>query len=429
MNPDRLAAYPFVPAATPPPAVVGGEGSHLHLADGRRILDGGGGAIVANIGHGRPEIARAAADALSGGAYTVPLWATEYRVGLVERLRADWLAPSQGRCLFTTGGSEAVEAAIRVARQHHAAQGDTDRWKIIGRAVSYHGATLGTLSVANHDRRRTGLEPLLLDLPKASNDDIEQVRKLIEQEDPATVAAILVEPVSGASGAGLTPPDDYLPGLRALCDEYGILLVADEVMTAFGRTGRRFGVDHWDVVPDLLVGGKGLGGGYVPIGAVFATDRVVEPLAATGATVMYHTFSGADVTCAVADQVLAILTDEDLVARADRQGAVLRRLLHEAFDDHPHVADIRGLGLQQGLHLVADRETGDGFGGALTLPVIEEALERGCWIYPAGSGPVEDALLFGPPFIITDDELERLVAVCAEAIDAAVARVGSRAGS
>ena len=420
MTTDRLAKYPFVPG---PVAlnIVGGEGSYLLTDDGRRILDGGGGAVVANIGHGRPEPAEAAAEAIRGGAYVVPTWATESRLQLVERLQDRWLPEGLTRCLFVSGGSESVDSAMRIARQHHVARGDVDRWKMIGRDISYHGATLGTLAVANHDRRRATLEPMLLDLPKASATDVESVRKLVESEDPSTIAAIVVEPVSGASGGALVPPDDYLPGLRQICDDHGILLIADEVMTGFGRTGKKFGVDHAKVVPDLMVGAKGLGGGYVPIGGVFATEAVVEPIAAADLTVMYFTFSGADVVCAVADCVLRILEDEELVARAATQGALLAKLLDDALTDHPHVADRRGRGLLQGIELIKDKETGADFGGDLALRVVGEALERDCWIYPAGSAPVPDALLLGPTFTVSDAELESLVGICVESIDAGVA--------
>lgn len=426
MDQSRLSRFPFVPGPVPL-AITGGEGVWLHTADGRRILDGAGGAVVANIGHGRPEPAQAAAEALTGYAYTVPPWATEPRVRLVERLVDRWLPEGLTRCLFVSGGSESVDTALRIARQHHLCRGDTDRTKVIGRAISYHGATLATLSVANHDRRRAGLEPLLHDWPKADPFDHEAVRKLIEAEDPATVAALIVEPVSGASGAALVPPDDYLPGLRAICDDHGILLISDEVMTGFGRTGAKFGVDHRHVVPDLLVGGKGLGGGYVPMGAVFATEAVVEPIAAANQSVMYFTFSGSDVACAVADRVLAIVEDEGLVARAAHQGEELHRLLTEALADHPHVADIRGQGLLRGLELVDDRDRHTTFGGKLTPLVVAEALQRDCWIYPAGSAGVPDGVLFGPAFTITTPELERLVAITAESIDAAVAAL--RAGA
>ncbi len=424
MTTERLSKYPFVPG---PVAmnIVGGKGSYLHTDDGRRILDGGGGAIVANIGHGRPEPAEAAANAIKDGAYVVPTWATESRLRLVERLQDRWLPEGLTRCLLVSGGSESVDTAMRIARQHHVAKGDVDRWKMIGREISYHGATLGTLSVANHDRRRATLEPMLLDLPKASALDVESVRKLVETEDPSTVAAIVVEPVSGASGGALVPPDEYLPGLRSICDDHGILLICDEVMTGFGRTGLKFGVDHHDVVPDLLVGAKGLGGGYVPIGGVFATDAVVEPIAAAGLNVMYFTFSGADVVCAVADKVLQIMEDEDLVARAAEMGNRLATMLDEALADHPNVADRRGRGLLQGIELVKDRDSGAHYDGELAPAVVGKALERDCWIYPAGSAPVPDALLLGPTFTISEPELEILVGKCVESIDAAVAELGT----
>lgn len=422
MTPDRLAKYSFVPGPAPL-MVTGGEGSYLFAEGGRRILDGGGGAIVANIGHGRPEIAEAAAASLRGGAYVVPTWATEARVNLVERLVDNWLPGSIERCLFVSGGSESVETAIRVARQHHAARGDVDRWKVLGRTISYHGATLGTLSVANHDRRRAGLEPLLLDLPKVDALDAEQAEKVIEAEDPGTIAAIVVEPVSGASGGALVPPDEYLPHLRRICDEHGILLICDEVMSGFGRTGAKFDVDHLDVVPDILVAGKGLGGGYVPIGGVFSTNEVIEPIAEAGSNVMYYTFSGSDVVCAVADRVLQIMEDEDLVTRAATMGAALSSRLHDALDDHPNVSDVRGRGLLQGVQLVADRDSGVDFGGELTPLVVGEALERDCWIYPAGSAGVPDALLMGPAFTVSEGELDQLVSICVESIDAAVAKL------
>ena len=426
MTSDRLAKYPFIPGPVPV-NIVGGEGCYLFTGDGRRILDGGGGAIVSNIGHGRPEPAAAAAEAIAAGGYVVPVWATENRLQLIERLHDSWLPPGLTRCLFVSGGSESVDSAMRIARQHHVARGDVDRWKMLGREISYHGATLGTLAVANHDRRRATLEPLLADLPKVSALDYEAVRKLVEAEDPSTVAAIVAEPVSGASGGALVPPPDYLPGLRQICDDYGILLICDEVMTGFGRTGRNFGVDHVDVVPDLLVGSKGLGGGYVPIGGVFASEDVVAPIAEAGLTVMYFTFSGADVACAVANSVLEIMEEDDLVARAATMGERLENLLDDALDGHPHVADRRGQGLLQGIELTKDLETGADFGGELAPMVVAAAMERDLWIYPAGSAPVPDALLIGPSFTISDAELETLVEICVESIDAAVASFTSAA--
>jgi adenosylmethionine-8-amino-7-oxononanoate aminotransferase len=425
VDPERASLLPFVPGATPV-AVAGAQGRHLRTSGGRAILDAGGGAVVANIGHGRPEIAEAAAAALTGAGYVIPLWATEWRVRLIERLRASWLPAGITRCLFTSGGSEAVDTAVRVARQHHLAAGRPGRWKVIGLSTSYHGATLATLAVGNHDRRRAPFGPLLVDLPKVDPADPDALAKAIEAEGPDTVAAFIAEPVSGASGAGLVPPDDYWPRVRAICDDHGVLLIADEVMTGFGRTGRRFAVEHWGVTPDILVGGKGLGGGYVPLGGVFATDAVVEPIAAAGEAVMFFTFSGSDVSCAVAERVLRILEDEALVERADAMGRVLRRRLEEVLGDHPNVADIRGLGLLQGVELVRDRHTGASFDGALTPRVVHEALQRDLWVYPAGSAAVPDAVLFGPPFTVTGDEVDAMVTRTRDAIDAAAASLPPR---
>ncbi len=416
--PSRL---PFVPGSTPL-VIVGAEGNHLFTSDGRRILDAAGGAVVNNIGYGRPEMAETASAAISGAGYVAPLFATEARLRLLERLtNGQWLDPMLTRAIFVNGGSESVDTALRIVRQYHRAKGAEKKWKIVGRSVSYHGATLASLSVANHDRRKAPFGPLLLDLPKIDPLDADAAIKTLETEDPATIGGLIMEPVSGASGGALTPPDDYWPRLRTFCTDHDILLIADEVMTGVGRTGHAFGVDLWDITPDLLVGSKGLAGGYAAMGAVFATDAVVEPL--QGETVMYFTFSGNDLACSLAERTLAIIEDEDLVTRAGQMGTLLHRRLNEALADHAHVADIRGRGMLQGVELVRDREQGTSFAGGLTPLVIEEALARDCWIYPAGSGPVPDALLYGPAYTTTEAEIDRMVEVTVESIDAGVARL------
>lgn len=423
MNSERATRYPFLPAATPPVTIVGGEGNHFITSDGRRILDGAGGAIVNNIGYGRPEIAEIAHQALTGHGYVLPLFATEARIALVERLVDHWLPEGLTRCLFVAGGSESVDTAMRIARQHHEAKGNNDKWKILGRDISYHGATLASLAAANHDRRRAPFGPMLLDMAKVDVYDADQVIKVIEAEDPNSVAALIMEPVIGAAGAAIVAPDDYWPKLRQYCTDNDIILIADEVMTGYGRTGTKYGVDQWKVTPDILVGGKGLGGGYVPIGGVFATDAVVAPIVDR---VMYFTFSGSDVACAIADRVLQIVEDEELVSRSAKMGELLRRLLSDRLGDHPNVSDIRGLGLLQGVELVKDRDTGASFDGRLAELVVEEALLRDCWIYPAGCGAVPDALLFGPAFTVTEGELEQLADIAKASINAAVARLAPR---
>lgn len=399
-NTDR---YAFVPGAPDYPTIVAGDGVFLVAEDGRRILDAAGGAIVGNIGWGRTEVADAAAAVMPMG-YVVPLWPTPSRLALRDELVQHWLPEGFNHVFFTSGGSESTDSALRLARAYQVAKGRTDRWKVIGRHPSYHGMTTGTIAVASHSARQVGFEPLLLPFPKVPWDDPEQVLKVIEQEDPATIAGFIVEPITGAAGACLTASDEYWQAVTQVCREHDILLIADEVMTGYGRTGLNFGHQHFPLVPDVIVGGKGLGGGYVPLGAVAARDEVAEALRGTG--FMFFTFSGNDAACAAGAKVLEILRREQLVQRVATQGAVLGARLHAEFGEHPAVADIRGRGMFYGLELRCSRDA-----------VVQAAMARDMWVYPAGSGPVADAVMVAPPFIISDAEVELLVTTLRSAID------------
>ncbi len=414
------ARYAFIPGPVGP-TIVGGQGAWLYTADGRRILDGAGGALVANVGYGRKEVADAVHGVMATGAYVHPLWPTPSRLALVDRLRERWLPDHLSHVFFTSGGSESADSAIRLARAYHVAAGRPERWKVVGRDPSYHGITLGAISVGAHDRRRAGFEPLLLDFPKIPWDDIEAAEKIIEREDPATIAGLVFEPITGAAGACLEPSEEYWRRLEALCRRHDILLIADEVMTGFGRTGRRWGHEHLPVRPDVIYGGKGLGGGYVPMGMVAASDAVVDAL--RGTPFMFFTFTGTDAMCAAAERVLRILDDEGLVERSAELGEVLGRMLAERLGDHPNVSSLRGRGLFRGIELVADRATGQPFPleRHFSWRVVRECLERDVAVYPAGSGPVQDAVMLGPPFVITEAELQLLVDTLAVGIDAASA--------
>jgi adenosylmethionine-8-amino-7-oxononanoate aminotransferase len=396
--------YAFVPGAPQYPTIVGGDGCFLLTADGRRILDGAAGAIVGNIGWGRTEVAAAAAAVMPMG-YVVPLWPTPSRLALHDELVEHWLPEGFGHVFFTSGGSESTDSAIRLARAYQVGKGRPDRWKVIGRHPSYHGMTTGTMAVASHSGRQAGYEPLLLPFPKVPWDDPEQVLKVIEQEDPATISGFIAEPITGAAGACLTAGDEYWRVVTQACREHDILLIADEVMTGFGRTGLPFGHQHFPLEPDVIVGGKGLGGGYVPLGAVAARDEVVEVLRGSG--FMFFTFSGNDAACAASVKVLEIMRREHLVERSAQMGAVLGLRLRTEFAEHPAVADIRGRGLFHGLELRCSRDA-----------VVMAALERDLWVYPAGSGPVGDAVMVAPPFIVTEAEIEQLVTTLHAAIDA-----------
>jgi len=396
--------YAFVPGSPVYPTIVAGDGVFLIADDGRRILDGAGGAIVGNIGWGRTEVAQAAAAVMPMG-YVVPLWPTPSRLALRDELVEHWLPEGFNHVFFTSGGSESTDSAVRLARAYQVAKGREQRWKVIGRHPSYHGMTIATMAVASHSGRQKGYEPLLLPFPKVPWDDPEQVLKVIEQEDPATIAGFIVEPITGAAGACLTASDEYWQVVTDACREHDILLIADEVMTGYGRTGLNFGHQHFPLVPDVIVGGKGLGGGYVALGAVAARDEVVETLRGSG--FMYFTFTGNDAACAAGTKVLEIMRREQLVARAASQGAVLGQRLRDEFSGHPAVVDIRGRGMFYGLELRCNRDE-----------VVMAALERDLWVYPAGSGPVTDAVMVAPPYIITDDEIDQLVTALRAALDA-----------
>ncbi|MET0147336.1 MAG: aminotransferase class III-fold pyridoxal phosphate-dependent enzyme [Ilumatobacteraceae bacterium] len=405
-DPNRIQ---FVPG-TAGPNIVGGDGCWLIAEGGRRILDAAGGAIVANIGHGRGVVADAVRDAIDGGAYVIPVWPTPHRARLHDALVERWLPDDMGHVFFTSGGSEAADSALRLARAYQVAVGRTDRWKVIGRHPSYHGITLGAMAVGSHAVRRAGYEPMLVDFPKVPWDDAAALADVIDREGAETIAAFLFEPITGAAGACLEPPDEYWRDVEAICRRNDILLIADEVMTGFGRTGTRWGHEHFPVRPDILYGGKGLGGGYVPIGMVSATDRVVDALRGSG--FMFFTFTGCDAMCAGALAVLDVLEREHLVERCAAIGDVLDIRLREALGGHRSVVELRGRGLFRGIELQPD-------GGRFSAAVVAECLARDMWVYPAGSGPpVTDGIMIGCPFTISEPEVDVLVETLAAAIDA-----------
>ena len=412
----------FVPGPAPQ-MIVGAQGNHLITDTGERILDAGGGAIVANVGHGRPEVVEAAARSLSEIGYVIPPWATPDRVELRDRLVEHWLPAGMERVAIVSGGSESVDAAIRLAIAHQRCAGRETKWRVIGRTPSYHGATIATLSAGGHQTRRKGYQASLLDYPHVAWNDVDDLERVIVESDPDTIAAFVAEPVIGAAGAALTPDDDYFTKVADICSRHDILFIADEVMTGFGRCGTRFGHELFGATPDIMVGGKGLSGGYAALGGIYASEEIVAPIAEAGEAFMYFTYSAHSSACAIANAVLKIIDEEALVERAATQGELLMTALVERLGQHRNVSDIRGRGLLIGLELVAERDPHTWFpaDAAMKDQVVAQCLERGVWVYPSGSGPVvQDALLLGPPFTITDDEIDQLVTVLAASIDAAV---------
>ncbi|HTQ24420.1 MAG TPA: aspartate aminotransferase family protein [Candidatus Binataceae bacterium] len=404
------------------------EGAWLHTADGRKILDAAGGAVVTNIGQGREEIAQLMAEEVRRANYVVPIWSTPQRQRLVERL-ARWTPPGLTRFFFTSGGSEAVEAALKFALMYHKVNGRPQRTKIIAREASYHGNSIAALSVGG-SLRRADYEHVLFDWPKIKPSycyrcpwdktypgcDIDCANALeaeIVRHGADTVAAFIAEPMMGSAGGSVPPVKEYWPRLAEICRRHGVLLIADEVMTGFGRTGRRFAVDHWNVVPDILVGGKGLAGGYMPMGMIAVREELVEQCEAKGADFMFYTYSSHPTACAVAERVLEIMEREQLVERAAAIGARLGAQLKEELSGHPMVGDIRGAGMFWGVEVVRDRASRAPYPPAMKVAsrVVAAGLKRGLFVYPATgmARPGGDAVMVTPPFVIGPEEIDYIV--------------------
>lgn len=430
-------------AMADPPVAVRAEGSTIWDATGRAYLDAAGGAIVVNVGHGRREIAAAMADQAGriayahGSAFTnEPLEAYAAAVGRHLPMDDPAIYP-------VSGGSEAIETALKLARAYHIARGESDRWIVFARWGSYHGNTLGALDLSGRKPLRRPYEgwlgrfrhlsaayPYRGDDPGAnalaSADDLAaELDAAISAAGPGTVAAFVAEPIVGATLAAAVPPDEYWPKIAEVCRRHGVLLIADEVMTGFGRTGRWFGVDHWGVRPDILVAAKGATSGYWPFGFAAVSGRVYDSVVDGPGFVHGFTYSHGPVAGAVANEVLRILETEDLVAASATKGDRLRAMLTDALGQHPNVGEVRGRGLMVGLEIVADRETRAPFprSSKVAEAVVRAARERGVLVY-SGTGNADgtngDTILLGPPFVITDDELGRIVEVLAEAIPAAI---------
>jgi adenosylmethionine-8-amino-7-oxononanoate aminotransferase len=407
------------------PVIARGEGARLIDVEGRTYLDASGGAIVVNIGHGRARVAEAMAAQARNVAY---VHGTHFTSGVLETYarRLSGKAPGTCRNLYlVSGGSEANETAVKLARAYHLARGEAGRYKVLGRSVSYHGNTLTTLGVSGRPALRAPYLPLLhgstpapapfcyhcplqKTYPECRVACVQGVEERILAEGPETVAAVIAEPILGASAGAAVPPEEYLPALREICDRHGVLLIDDEVMTGFGRTGRFFGVEWSGVAPDIMTCGKGMSGGYAPVGAVLASDAV-RGAVAPGGFVHGFTFSHNPVVAAACLETLDILEEEGLVERSRVLGEAFGNLLRPLLE-HPHVGDVRGRGLFCGVELVSDKASRRPFprGERVAERVYARAFENGLVTYPStgcATGQDGDVILLGPPFVVTMEEL------------------------
>ena len=423
------------------PVAVRAEGVWIEDAGGGRYLDAAGGAIVVNVGHGEAGVVQAMAEQAARLPY---VHGTAFTTEALESYAED-LAPllpvDDPRIYPVSGGSEAVETAIKLARSYHLARGD-DRTVVIGRTASYHGSTIAGLDVGGKETLRRPYAAWLgrfahveaayeYRCPMPGHPEgcgvqhADALDRTIREIGPGTVAAFIAEPVSGATLAAAVPTDDYWPAIAAVCRRHGVLLVADEVMTGFGRTGTWFGLDHWGVKADVLVCGKGSTSGYFPFGFAAASGEVFDAVRRKG-FVHGFTWSHNGVGAAAAAAVLKLLREENLVDASRTQGERLLKDLASALADSPVVGDVRGLGLMVGIELVADRSTKAPFGRSeqVTERVVAAARDLGLLLY-SSTGHVDgtdgDLVMLGPPFVITDDEC----ALAVERTEAAVAAVAA----
>ena len=417
------------------PVAVRAEGVWLHDQEGKSYLDGCSGAVVCSIGHGVREVT----DVLSRQAQRLAFahssqFVSRESMELTARIAA--MSPGDmrdsGRVYLVSGGSEAIETAIKMARQYHVERGRPSRYKVISRWQSYHGSSLGALAVTGNVARRELYTPLIaqtphiapcycyrcpydLKFPSCELACIDDLERAIVHEGPETVAAFIAEPVVGATLGAAPAVEGYLERAREICDKYEVLLIADEVMTGVGRTGKNFAVDHFKVVPDLLVTGKGLSAGYTPLGAVVARGFVADAIKA-GRGYFEHgfTYSANPLSAAIGSAVLSYIEKHRLVARAARMGKRLGERL-ETLRRHKMVGDVRGLGMMWGVELIASRATREPFPpeAKVSRRVYEACLEEGLLVYP-GSGTREgrdgDHFIVAPAFTITSAELDDLIA-------------------
>ncbi len=425
------------------PIAVSAAGATIVDAEGRHYIDAAGGAVVVGIGHGRESVAGVMAEQAARLAYAHGTAFTSEPLERYAAAVAPHLPLDESRLYPVSGGSEAIETSLKLARAYHLARGEADRWIVISRWGSYHGNTLGALDLSGRRPLRRpyegwlgrfrhvsaaypyrGGEPGAQALADA-DDLAAELEQQIEAAGPDTVAAFVAEPIVGATLGAAVPPDGYWPQVAEICRRHGVLLVADEVMTGFGRTGRWFGGDHWSLRPDIVVAAKGVTSGYWPFGFAAASGEVFETIRAAGAFTHGFTYSHSVVGAAVAAEVLRILEAEDLVDASAVLGERLGALLGDALGAHPNVGEIRGRGLLRAVELVADRETRRPFprSARLTEAVVAEARRRGVLLYSAtgnADGVDGDLIVLGPPFVITGPELEMVTGVLVRSIESAV---------
>jgi adenosylmethionine-8-amino-7-oxononanoate aminotransferase len=428
------------------PVAVEGDGVYLVDSGGRRYLDGSCGAAVSCLGHSNARVRDAIKAQIDRLAFAhTRFFANEP----MEALAADLVSNApEGltKAWFTCGGSESIEAALKLARQYFVETGEPERRHVIGRLQSYHGTTAGALSAGGNIGRRAVFEPLLLGTThhiapcyayrgqRANESDADYARRTADELEakilelgPSNVAAFIAETVVGSTLGCVAPVPGYFKRIREICDRYGVLLILDEVMCGMGRTGRRYACEEEGIAPDFIALAKGLSAGYLPLGALLVADRVHKAIEAGTNTVMHqHTYMGHAASCAAALAVQDEVRERDLLSNVRRMGSVLASALSEQFGNHPHVGDIRGRGLFLALELVKDRTTKEPFEAerGLAERIRVRAMDNGLICYPMGGvvdGKNGDIIMISPPFIVEESHVFELTEKLGRTVDEVLA--------
>ncbi|MDO6721818.1 aspartate aminotransferase family protein [Celeribacter halophilus] len=438
-------SFLFYQSRSPRPFLDHGEGIYLFGESGKRYIDGSSGAMVSNIGHSNPRVLAKMKAQMDKATFGYRL---HFRTRPSEELAAKTVAMTPeglDRVFFVSGGSEAVESATKLARQYALTQGQASRYKMISRFPSYHGCTLGALALTGYAPLRDPFAPMMqampsvaapatyLDRDNLSEDErglkyAELLRDRIIEEGPDTVLAFLMEPVGGASTGALVAPDSYYGRVREICDEFGVLLIYDEVMTGAGRTGKFLAAEHWGITPDIVALSKGFGAGYAPLGAIIAGAHLVDPVLDAGGFLHGFTYAGNPMACSAGLAVLEEIEDQGLIDNAARMGEVLMAQLQTLMDRYPFIGDVRGKGLLTAFEFVSDRDT------MAPLPpemdaytrLVELAYKRGLIIYSRRTrgGTAGDHFLLAPPLIITEAQIIEMIAILRDALDAFAEETG-----
>lgn len=432
-DPSKL----FYQSGSRRPMFARSEGCYVWTTDGARYFDGSSGAMVSNIGHSNPDVLAAMREEMARGTFAYRLHFESEPAERLATALGRLSPPGLTRVFFASGGSEAVESAIKLARQYALARGETDRTEVIARYPAYHGSTMGTLAVTGYDPLTRPFRGMFRDMPKIpapraylERDNLtdeerglkfaEALRDKIEEIGPKRALAFIMEPVGGASTGALVAPDSYYQRIRDICDEYGVLLIYDEVMTGVGRTGKFLAAEHWGQSPDIVVLGKGLGAGYAPLSAIVARHDMVEAVLGAGGFMHGYTYAGNPLACGAGLAVLKVVLENDLIGNAAAMGEKLKARLTALKERFPFIGDVRGKGLLLAFELVSDRAT------MAPLPkdlnafhrLVEIAYSKKLIIYARRTrgGDEGDHFLVCPPLIVTEAQIDEIMAPLTESL-------------